>query len=52
MGYRCFHHCLAGGYAYYGLIWGNQCACGNNAPSEAHKRGENYCNIDAVGEKG
>jgi len=48
----CFHHCLAGGYAYYGLMWGNQCVCGNNAPSDTHKKGEDYCNLDAVGEEG
>merc|ERR1711992_52370 len=46
----CYAHCLDGGFSYYGLIWGDQCACTNQLPSDEHKRSEDYCNLPCIGD--
>ena len=46
--FRCFDHCS--GYNYYGLIWGNQCACGNELPPDEYKQDETYCDVPCVGD--
>ena len=48
--FRCLEHCSSLCYTYYGLIWGNQCACGNDLPADEYKQDESYCNLFCVGD--
>ena len=40
---RCREHCSSLRYAYYALIWGYQCSCGNDPPDVEYKKDEPYC---------
>merc|ERR1712117_931689 len=44
----CFDHCS--GYNYFGLVGGNQCACGNDLPADEYKQDETYCDVPCVGD--
>ena len=46
--FRCHDLCTNKGYNYYGLVWGNQCSCGNNIGGEKIDDGE--CNTPCVGD--
>ena len=48
--FRCLEHCSSLCHTYYGLIWGNQCACGNDLPADEYKQDESYCNLSCVGD--
>ena len=45
---RCRDTCEAGGFSYYGLVWGNQCSCGNSIGGESIDEGE--CDTPCVGD--
>ena len=46
--FRCHELCTNKGYNYYGLVWGDQCSCGNNIGGE--KIGDGECNTPCVGD--
>ena len=43
-------HCSSKGFSYCGLIWGNQCGCGNNPPSNGDKKADAYCDTQCIGD--
>ena len=43
-------HCSSQGFSYSGLIWGNQCGCGNDPPSESYKKEDGYCDTECAGD--
>ena len=43
-------HCSSLGFSYCGLVWGNQCGCGNDPPSEGDKQDDEYCDTECVGD--
>ena len=48
--FRCLEHCSSLCYTYYGLIWGNQCACGNDLPADEFTQDDSYCDVPCVGD--
>ena len=44
----CNDKCSEDGFSYFGLVWGNQCSCGNNIGGEQVSDGE--CNTPCVGD--
>ena len=46
--FRCADKCSDGGFSYYGLVWGNQCSCGNDIGGE--QVGDSECNTPCVGD--
>ena len=36
------------GFSYCGLVWGNQCGCGGNPPSDGDKKDDTYCNTACI----
>ena len=48
--FRCLDHCSSLCHKYFGLIWGNQCACGNDLPADKYKKDESFCDVPCIGD--
>ena len=48
--HRCFDHCSSNGKDFYGLVYGDQCQCGNTKPNSSYKKAESYCGTTCPGD--